>query len=675
MRIRKISLAGFRGIRSLLEIPCGAGFTVICGPNGSGKSTICDALEFLLTGTLERFAVETERREHIADYLWWRGRPVPENRYVAIEFSGAHLEAFTLRRDQASAPPKADTERLVDMSSAPADWAGQLCRTSILRDDTITTFSTDQSERERSEFTLSSIGLTGSTSVEQNVSIVLKELDTRVAAKALEYQEHRAQVERWTTELSEARTSAAKASEQEISRLRRAYAEDFERQKGNPSGLARVIAQQTSEMRTRTDNLIKLRSAREQIFRQTQELETESFKARVNALSTGITSNRRLLADSEQAVAILRAGLQAEEAKSPITSSLAMLVEHGRRIGLQDGRCPLCGSILSEEQFKRHLSDLESKISRSSETLSAAVRSHRERTQELAHIRERLTTLETEFDALGKTGAVLRYRQKTLDEETAKLGVEPNDNAIAEAIEKSSQKMADLANDFAVLEAFISIHRLTEVEELLRAARKRAEEIQGEFSKLSRTRLRVVEARDAVNRVSTEIIGERLAFLKPSLIEFCDRLRPHPEWTEIDMLLRGDVRPFVSFLAGKDLNPRFVFSSGQRRALGLAFLFSVHLSRPWCRLETLMLDDPVQHIDDYRALHMVETLSSMRMLGHQIICTTEDPALADLLCRRLRSSDNDEGVRIDLEYVPRTGMSIKRMRPVAPLTKDALAAD
>jgi hypothetical protein len=58
-----------------LEIECGPAFTVICGRNGTGKSSICDSLEFVLTGTLERYQEESERGEKISDYLWWRGKP------------------------------------------------------------------------------------------------------------------------------------------------------------------------------------------------------------------------------------------------------------------------------------------------------------------------------------------------------------------------------------------------------------------------------------------------------------------------------------------------------------------------------------------------------------------------------------------------------------------------
>jgi hypothetical protein len=105
----------------------------------------------------------------------------------------------------------------------------------------------------------------------------------------------------------------------------------------------------------------------------------------------------------------------------------------------------------------------------------------------------------------------------------------------------------------------------------------------------------------------------------------------------------------------------------QRRAAGLAFLLAVHLSRAWCALNTLILDDPVQHIDDYRALHLVEVFSAIRQGGQQVICTAEDEELGQFLCRRLRCSELGEGVSVEMEYSLDRGVRIAKETKVYPL--------
>jgi len=170
------------------------------------------------------------------------------------------------------------------------------------------------------------------------------------------------------------------------------------------------------------------------------------------------------------------------------------------------------------------------------------------------------------------------------------------------------------------------------------------------------------------------MVDEQLAALSPLLVELYERLRPHVDWQKVRYNLRGDVRRMLSLEVGRGLNPNFVFSSGQRRAAGLAFLLAIHLSRNWCKLKTLILDDPVQHVDDYRALHLTELLAAVRRSGEQVICTVEDTALAELLARRLRSSYGDEGVVITLHYEPGQGATIADTRAVPQLVDRVLDA-
>jgi hypothetical protein len=107
--------------------------------------------------------------------------------------------------------------------------------------------------------------------------------------------------------------------------------------------------------------------------------------------------------------------------------------------------------------------------------------------------------------------------------------------------------------------------------------------------------------------------------------------------------------------------------SGQRRAAGLAFLLSVYLARPWCRWKNLVLDDPAQHIDDFRAMHVVEVLAAIRQSGQQIICSVEDSSLADLLCRRLPSTPPDLGMRYDLERDVSSSAIVEKQTEIMPM--------
>jgi chromosome segregation protein len=79
------------------------------------------------------------------------------------------------------------------------------------------------------------------------------------------------------------------------------------------------------------------------------------------------------------------------------------------------------------------------------------------------------------------------------------------------------------------------------------------------------------------------------------------------------------------------------------------------------------LDDPVQHIDDFRALHLVEVLAAFRMDGRQIICAVEDPALADLMCRRLSSTPDQRGRRYDIDIGGDGSASLVKSTEIPPM--------
>src|SRR5258707_963471 len=132
-------------------------------------------------------------------------------------------------------------------------------------------------------------------------------------------------------------------------------------------------------------------------------------------------------------------------------------------------------------------------------------------------------------------------------------------------------------------------------------------------------------------------------------------------------------RGSLNFMVGDGHNPQFLFSSGQRRAAGLAFLLAIHLSRPWCLWRAILLDDPVQHIDDYRALNLVEVLSAIRRGGRQVLVAVEDPALADLLCRRLRSTVSEPGRRYELGSGEDGAVAVQAISEIAPIPRRVLS--
>src|SRR5438874_13316716 len=98
MKISKIEMEGFRGIRERVSISLPAGFVVIVGRNGVGKSTICDAIEFALTGTISRHRLGSEMGESINQYLWWRGTKSGEDNFVSLTLTDNNGREYKITR-------------------------------------------------------------------------------------------------------------------------------------------------------------------------------------------------------------------------------------------------------------------------------------------------------------------------------------------------------------------------------------------------------------------------------------------------------------------------------------------------------------------------------------------------------------------------------------------------
>jgi DNA repair exonuclease SbcCD ATPase subunit len=364
--------------------------------------------------------------------------------------------------------------------------------------------------------------------------------------------------------------------------------------------------------------------------------------------------------------------LRESQARTPWIGELAQLKEYGSRISLQDGHCPLCGLAIDEKEFASHLTKLQDEINRHNRELGELTANEADQTQEYQKRSNEFQILSLEYSSALSDVETLKAAQNQLQSEALALGTELEPQALERDVESSRRRAAELQSGLLQLEGSTAFDRIADLEKQRSLAQSTADEIAARIDSLSQITQNARIAVDTTKRVSWESVDDCLAALSPLLSELFVRLKPHVDYSEIRYHMRGDIRRFLSFEIGKGINPRFTFSSGQRRVLGIAFLLAVHLSRPWCKLQTLVLDDPVQHIDDYRALHLAEVLSSLRQMGHQIICTVEDPALADLLCRRLRSTAIGDGMRIEMEYEPNVGVKIKEKREVGPLPERLL---
>jgi chromosome segregation protein len=666
VRLRYVHLHGFRGYREPVRFEFADSFTIVDGRNGVGKSTIFDAVEFALTGTISKYLDAKADGESVADYFWWAGPDGQDQdlskHFVEVGFSDGDTQ-FAIRRtplDPKDFDVRAKGEHLFQANAAPREAIAQLCNSTIIRDEHIARLSLDLKEGERFTLLRDAIGAVDAE-------------DWIKRAQAI----HSAAAGRTKTAQGEveaagiAQANAARQLDQARASL---PAEDIVGQAS--ARLQRSLG--TSGPGSQLSDLARQRLA-------AMTLEIESLQSLIAGYAR-FESARRGLPDaekraSEASVAATKAKLRHDDAVSALSASpaathfstqarqLENLVELGRQLGLRDSHCPLCASGISHDDFSHGL-DQALRIAKGLDT-QAVEQAQKERERDAA-LREVQTT-EQDFLKANAERDQLATSIKEFETRLVAASLENANSAEIETrLEMVQANQQSIASDLRVFDT-LSIDRvITRVTGDQSAAADRVRTAEVRLGRARTAEARAKSIYDAARRAAAETLQLRLDRVIPLMSELYKRLRPHPIWGDIEYSVRGDVKRFLTLKVDGEVNPQFVFSSGQRRATGLAFLLSVNLSIAWSKWQSILLDDPVQHVDDFRTVHLAEVLAQLCASGRQVICAVEDSALADLMCRRLPSTVSSPGKRISLGADATGALAIVHEQTVATLSRRSL---
>jgi chromosome segregation protein len=675
MRLEYIEVAGFRGFKERTRFELAPAFVVVTGRNGSGKSTILDAVEFALTGTLSKYVVQNAKGGGLADHIWWMGDESAPERRVEVGFVNNDGEKFVVSRGPHDHQPEDHNllrqwfgigEQLGD------DALGMLTSTSIIRDEHIAAMSLDLPGQKRFEAVKEAIGAIVGPDFSIRTAAILSEASGVHADASQRQADLQEELGRALTALTDARSEAERSSDlAQANRILEMHGVESTPE-NNRVSIARTLL---AERRSSVARVQQAINSGKDAVDEWRAVDESSF---ASALEQATSQADRLTALEEVANLALERAIEedaAVRARDADDSHWAALIEHGSALGLIEGHCPLCDAARSDAEFagaiervRVRLADRGADLARLSAAVTQA-RSSANRAKELAEsARANRALLEQR-----KERALTSKREVASVFERERFEISADEIEKAQgALQRLELNLIELENAIFVLEASSAHDRVIGLERRIAEIRAQIDAATVETVAAEKGAETARQIDTAARAVANEILKEQFDTVMPLLKELYRRLRPHVEWTEIDSDFGGKVRATLNFTVGEGRNPQFLFSSGQRRAAGLAFLLAIHLSRPWCRWQSLLLDDPVQHIDDYRALNLVEVLGAIRRLDRQTIVAVEDSALADLLCRRLRSNTSDPGCRFDLAVSGDGASHIESSLTIAPMQREVL---
>lgn len=655
MIVDRIDLAGFRGFRDRATVQLAPGFNVIQGANGAGKSTLCDALEFCLTGGMTKYAIEKGTREKVQDYFWWRGDGKAREHFVRITFKreDGSIEVVERNREGCSRSDE-ELRGLFCLDDAPSDAMSVLLDTTIIRDESISALSLDLSDSDRYSRVQRALGAVNTDRLLARAASVSRVVDERQRGSSSHVDALRARMSDLLMQRSEAQTqlSHSEAAPQAATALSELLGIA-------PHDHAALIKAARSYYGDRQSWMREIVSASDRaiaISGEIDALSSATFEQELQGLDAQVSLLREQVGAATSAYALAEAAVRSAKNADALASAYAKLLEHGEHVGLQDGHCPLCRAERTPDEFQEAIAIARELLDgRGGEAASAQTRAEAER-RRVVELEEQLNVSEVALSTLQRRLESIARLRVELDGIASRFSVPLHalmgEEALRPVLHEAREKMLQVEGHARTLIGTAAFARISELQASIDATQIEVDKSEQSLAQHRRALVTSKSVESSIKRTAANIVDERLAEINPLLSELYLRLKPHGDWKNIEYKIRGDVKKFLSLAVGEELNPQFVFSSGQRRVTGLAFLLSVHLSRRWCSWNSLVLDDPVQHIDDFRALNLVEVLSSIRMNGRQVICAVEDVALADLLCRRLRAVNENDGARICVEQGP-----------------------
>ncbi len=696
---RWVEIEGFRGFHLLRRLNLDASAVLAVGPNGTGKTSFFDALQWLLLGSLERLERVRVRKntEHIVNQ--YRGT-APAVVQAEVELNG---EIVLLRRqgrygdgllewtsEDARLFGDAAERRLQRaLLARPGQDVRRLLLTSALLQQDVVREVLEDKPATRYEQLAGLLGL-------DDVSAFDSEARARAVRLAGAAKEARAAVQSAQRTADGLRSrlgtlTASRQLDQDTTEVRRRVLQRLRdvdpevRLAAQPESAADA-ARLRGESQAAGEQLSELLASAASLAGEEKAIRTPT-KEELDRCTSEVAKVREELQAAERQHERVRTLVEALKEKSTALAALA-----AQAVDLLGDTCPVCQQGIDESKVRRHLKEVMSGAS-GSEPLAAAVedersaRAHVDAAQEQLRAAETrlapLTALQAEAAAFARRRGEWRRALQSFGEASNGLLVFSRLEAIRAgdigALERTRDALrvvwsvavdlvSVLRNDQGEREAAGLRSALTHAEEALRGATEQA-------SLLSAQEAAAKAFSDATTRAATAVTARRFTTLAPVVQDIYSRMDPHPSFQTLEFDLdvynrKGIASPIV---VDEDrairADPLLVFSSSQANVTALSYFLAVGWAAGDDALPFVLLDDPLQSMDDINALGFADLCRHIRR-QRQMIISTHDKRLGALLERKLAPRlPMERTLVLDFRAWSRDGPQIEE-RVVEPQTTD-----
>lgn len=694
MRIRSITVEGFRAFGRSETIDLDADVILLQGPNGVGKTSLLDALLWGLAGHISRFQdrgspISIYAREGIAR--------------VELTFSHTHSSEVVVVRatDGASTTIRVRTEKqefegaaaqqelcnmllpnLKDRNESLQTLENVLTRGVYLQQDLVRQFIEGDSASERFALISEVIGAGIVLELQQAVEKSRNQWSRSTSAfRKEEIEPMRARIAQIDDQLArltdsggardiDARNTATALFQRAVALLGQSRVGSDE-PPDNPSRLDRFLKSLTAE-RARIEREIGIAtSLEEQVL--TLEPDSMDHQSELTRLEHEEGNFGIALKNADENLNNEIRRLEEQRARQVAERDRAKRLAALAHLALDDlgDHCPVCEQIHDREHTAQHLRNLIAVASSDGEDMPSDDRLstlNRDRSA----IQQRLESIKVARRALEDRNREKTAQRSLVFARLSDMGVSTEDDIAGQLrtrrshAEANLRAVADLITEGEQLS--LSIVRLGEEKRRDELAIEKAtlasrlEQATAKADRQDRTHGEAGRIIDGLRNASLLVTRRQIDQIAPLFQRIYSRIDPHPTFRATQIIAdmeRGKGHLHVGIgdpdVGSQQYEAGPVLSSSQLNSYAVSLFLAMNLALPAPALGLTILDDPLQSLDSINLLGLVDVLRRFRA-HRQIIISTHEERLMGLLQRKLRPvKDGERMIAIAFEDWSREG--------------------
>jgi exonuclease SbcC len=698
MRLFSLEIAGFRGFASKQTFDLNADAVVVVGANGNGKTSLFDAVMWALSGRIPRLGgdnsqllckfVDSGQARVVLRLQGEQGSPPIT---VTRIFDGREMRVTVETPEGSAHGPEAEGRliRLIwseaAMAASPAEaLATVLSRSVYLQQDLVREFIDAVTDQERFTAVSELVGAGRVTDLQAELEREKKAWSKATNSRAEELQPIRYRLATMVSRLAELKGRLVSSDDTFDDGLWNKWwgeLQTFGVSVGSVSIDSREAASAIDAAIQQLDAARRAAERRQQLLDSLGSELTEitgKTKPDLASLRDTVAVHRRQLDATRKKVALEQARvaevrrLQTElKEKTEQLQALAVLAL--KHLG---EKCPICEQDYDMERTRRRLEAIAA-----GQSSGASFLSQPEALSELlaalsSHEKE-LAAAELAFRSAEHTAREFDATEHAIAQRLAQVGIEPGTSAdrisavreAARAARKQIERLERARNSgeaFALRLARIGDKAtIGELQQEIQSARVKLQQDEKELAGRGATGEQAQSVIEALREAASRVVTERVKEIEPLLSEMYSRIDVHPAFRVVRFLAsvvrgRGLLSTVVSDpLAGINCDaPSAVLSSSQMNALAVCMFLSLNLGITRQPLEAVIMDDPLQSLDDINLLGLVDLLRRTKD-QRQLCISTHDVRFGNLLARKLRPrSPQQRTVVIELDGWSRNGPTV-----------------